>query len=258
VRRGFRLLSLTLVLLGLCAQSGLAKGHGGGCPPPSPPAVSAGSGICIIPVTTIISDTDSNGLTVDIGSDGQGPYLHNVAGVTSWLTSNGYNGIAYGDWQFGTLNSTTRTVGLGFNQNDAVQPGDPHAQSPFVAANPPYWGMNDYPAHIEVKCTLVHNDMLTMAAGSTFICPLVDKFQYSATMEYTLYPGFSFSGFAETTDAQVHCNTADSNGCNDWFIDPINLGDGVGRLIQNNTSKHGGTTDEGDFYMRFHIHVTRP
>jgi hypothetical protein len=257
MHRVFKFLSLVFILLGLCAQPGLAKGHGGGCPPPSPPAVSDGGGICIIPVTTIIGDTDSNGLTVDIGSDGQGPYPHNVAGVTSWLTSNGYNGIAYGDWQFSTVNSTTRTVGQGFAQGDAVQLGDPHAQNPFVAANPPYWGMFDYPGHIEVKCTLVNRNMLTMTAGSSFTCPLIDRIEYSSTAEYRLEPAFSFTGYPETTDVQVRCNTTDSNGCNDWFIDPINLGEAVGRLTGPPSCKRC-SGDDGDFYMRFHIHVTRP
>jgi hypothetical protein len=220
--------------------------------------VESGS-ICIIPVTTIISDTDSNGLTVDIGSDGQGPYLHNVDGVASWLTSNGYNHIAYGDWQFTSLTSPTRTVGLGFNQNDAIQPGDPHAQNPFVAANPPYWGIFTYPGHIEVKCSLVSNNMLTMAAGSSFTCPLVDKFQLP-TGDWSLNPAFSFTHFPEETDVQVHCNTADSNGCNDWFMDPINLGEAVGRLVGPPPAncKHCSNSDDGDFYMRFHIHITRP
>jgi len=215
-----------------------------------------GGGLCIIPVTTIISDTDSNGLTVDIGSDGQGAYLHNVAGVTSLLTSNGYNGVAYGDWQFSTLSSTTRTVGLGFDQNDAVQPGDPHAQNPFVPANPPYWGMFAYPGHIEVKCTLLNRNMLAMAAGSSFTCPLIDKSE-TASGEYRLEPAISFTGYPETTDVQVRCNTVDSNGCNDWFIDPINLGEAAGRLTGPASCKRC-SGDDGDFYMRFHIHITRP
>ncbi len=244
-RDWLKIFGAALLVVGASTRPGFA----GKCPAPSPPAVVLQGTICIIPVTTIISDTDSNGLTVDIGSDGQGPYLHNVAGVQSWLTSNGYNHIVYGDWQFWTENSTTRTVGLGFNLNDAVQPGDPHAQNPFVAANPPYWGTNTYPAHIEVKCSLVSHDMLTMAAGSTFTCPMVDRFDYPS-QNYGLQPAFSFTGYPETTDVQVHCNTRDSLGCNDWYIDPINLGEAVGRLV-------GGTND-GDFYMRFHIHITRP
>src|SRR5215831_9469378 len=95
-RQLLKLLGVGLVVMLASTRPSLA----GKCAPPSPPAVVLQGTICIIPVTTIISDTDSNGLTVDIGSDGQGPYIHNVAGVTSWLTSNGYNHIAYGDWQF--------------------------------------------------------------------------------------------------------------------------------------------------------------
>ena len=64
----------------------------------------------------------------------------------------------------------------------------------------------------------------------------------------------SFTGFPETTDAQVRCNTADAGGCNDWAIDPVDLGQAVGRL----TLRGDATTNYGDFYMRFHIPVTRP
>jgi hypothetical protein len=209
-----------------------------------------------ISVTTVVGDLDSSGLSVDMGSDGAAAYHDGVDGVTSWLTSNGYNGIAYGDWQFSSLASATRTVKLAFDINDAVVQGDPPYRIP---ANPPYWGTQAFPAKIEVKCTLVYNNMLTMAAGSQFRCPLVNRFETATYGDLGLQPGYSFTGWPETTDVQVRCNTADSGGCNDWFIDPINLGEAVGRLMQTITVGHQTQKiDEGDFYMRFHIHVTRP
>jgi hypothetical protein len=75
-----------------------------------------------------------------------------------------------------------------------------------------------------------------------------------------LHAGQSFTGFAETTDALVTCNTADSGGCNDWYIDPIVPGQAVGRLVGDWAGKGKGTglPNGGDFYMKFHIHVTRP
>ncbi|HEY6930134.1 MAG TPA: hypothetical protein VJA66_10695 [Thermoanaerobaculia bacterium] len=208
-----------------------------------------------IPVTTIISDADSNGLSVIIGSDGLGPYLNGVDGVTSVLSAAAYNGLGNGDWQFNKANSTIRVSNYTFNQADAVQPGDPHYQAP---ANPPYWGSQLHMSHMEVKCTAVFNSMLTMAAGTTFTCPLVTTFTQDSGTDYTLRPALSFTGLAEETDVQVHCNTADSGGCNDWFIDPINLGEAVGRLEKHTTVHKPVTTDEGDFYMRFHFHITRP
>jgi hypothetical protein len=222
------------------------------------PVASAGNphGSQNISVTTIIGDVDSNGIAADIASDGLGSYPDGVNGVTSWLAAAAYNGLSNGDWQFSTYNSTTRTANHSFDMDDAVQAGDPHYRIP---ANPPYWGTQLFPTHMEVKCTAVHNDMLTMTAGSTFTCPLITSFLWNSTDYYGLQPAFSFTGYPETTDVQVHCNTADSGGCNDWFIDPINLGEAVGRLLlHHNYTKHDIVTDDGDFYMRFHIHITRP
>jgi hypothetical protein len=223
-----------------------------------PPVASAGNphGNGDIAVTTILGDVDSNGLSVIIGSDGLGPYHNGVDGVTSVLAANAYNGLTNGDWQFNKAGSTIRVSNYTFDSADAVQPGDPHYQAP---ANPPYWGSQLHVSQMEVKCTLVHNDMLTMTAGSIFTCPMVTSFTWNSSTRYGLHPALSFTGFPETTDVQVHCNTADSGGCNDWFIDPINLGEAVGRLMQHVTVHNKDVAaDEGDFYMRFHFHITRP
>jgi hypothetical protein len=208
-----------------------------------------------IPVTTILGDVDSNGLSVIIGSDGKGPYYNGVDNVTSVLAAAAYNGLGNGDWQFNKGGSTIRVSNYTFNQADAVQPGDPHY---LEAANPPYWGSQLVESHMEVKCTFVNNSMLTMTAGTTFTCPMVTSFTWNSSTYYGLQPAFSFTHDAETTDVQVHCNTADSGGCNDWFIDPINLGEAVGRLVKHVTVHKDTATDEGDFYMRFHFHITRP
>jgi hypothetical protein len=240
-------LALGAFLLATVASA--AKPSGGGrCPTGSVPQPK--SGHCIIPVTTIITDLDSNGLQSTIASDGLGPYGHGVNGVTSWLTSNGYNGIAFGDWQFGVYDSPSRLVNESLLSEDAVQPGDPHYTAP---ASPPFgFGTQASKAHIEVKCTLVNRSMLTMPAGSSFTCPLPNRFNVNG-QDYALSPAQSFNHFPEVTDVQVRCNTANSTGCNDWFIDPIGLGQAVGRLVPTGT-----TINDGDFYMRFHIHVTRP
>ena len=217
--------------------------------------------ITTIPLTTNITDLDANGVAYDVQSDGLGAYIDNVNAVTTFLTSNGYNHIQYGDWQFDAYSSTVRTVKLSLDTDDAVQPGDPHYTAP---ANPPFWGSKLVIAHMEDKCTLINKNMLTMTAGTAFTCPFIIRFPATSRTDYRLYIAPSFTGYAETTDVQVSCNSADSSGCNDWFVDPIPVvnpdgttspGRAVGRLeLDTNRS----ITNDGDFYMTFHIHLTRP
>lgn len=237
-----------LLLFLIPAAMSAGKPSGGGKPTKCPAGGISTGRDCHIPVTTYISDLDANGLASTISSDGQGGYVNNVDAVASWLTDNGYNNVDW-DWQFGVFGSPARRVNESILSDDAVQPGDPHYTAP---ASPPFgFGTQTSEAHIEVKCTLVGVNMLTMTPGQTRTCPLVNRFKVSG-QDYWLSPSLSFTGYAETTDVQVRCNTANADGCNDWFIDPISLGQAVGRLAQ------GAEANYGDFYMRFHIHVTRP
>ena len=233
-------LLLSALLVVLQPKGSLAKGG----PPPSN-----------IPITTYFSNLDANGLPADIGSDGLGAYSDGAAGVTSFLTTNGYNGIVWGDWQFDSYGSATRGVNHSLDPDDTVQPGDPHYT---VTANPPFWGTQSLKSHIEVKCTLLHNNMLTMTAGSSSTCPLMNRFNTAGNIDYGLSLGYSFTDFPETTDARVVCNTADAGGCNDWFIDPIGPGPAVGRLTTAGKKPNSPPLNDGDFYMRFHVHLTRP
>ena len=99
-----------------------------------------------LPMTTTLLSADSAGTVADIQSDGQGSYFDGVGGVTSFLTTNGYNGIVWGDWQFGTLNSTTRKVSISFaNPVQVANGGTAIPHPPFTA--------KDVIAHIEDKCT---------------------------------------------------------------------------------------------------------
>lgn len=209
--------------------------------------------ITTIPLTTNITDADATGTAYDFQSDGLGAYLNNVNAVTSFLTSNGYNHIQYGDWQFGTLNSTTRLVSISFaNPAPLTIGGTP---------NPPF-GIKKVTAHIEDKCTQILNDMLTMSANQTFQCPLIVHFFDSNGAEYRIYMGPNWE--PETTFAQVTCTAVASDGCKDWYIDPIPgkdtsgnpiPGTAIGRLVY--FAKRGGG-NEGDYYFKFHIHLTRP
>jgi len=208
-------------------------------------------------VTTSIADVDPAGNAYTIASDGLGSYFNGVGNVMSILTCNGYNGIKNGDWQFNKpvankrgqrLNA--RNMGVSLNVSDAIQPGDPHYTAP---ANPPFWGTEIRYAYSEVKCTLLNQSMLTMTAGTAMTCPMIFSFSTATDTQYGLNPAHSFNNFPENTDVQVSCNVANSGGCTDWLIEPIGSLQAVARLVPNADS-----SNQGDFYMRFKIHVTRP
>jgi hypothetical protein len=247
-------IALVLTLLGFQPQSSLAG------PPGKPPKASD------IAVITTISDSDAEH-SYTVGSDGGGAYFDGVDNVISILTVNGYNGIPNGDWQFNKpvvkrkqrVNGRNMTISL--NAADAVQIGDPHYTAPAI---PPFWGTETVYAYAEVKCTFLNKSMLTMAANTTMTCPLlIDFFYGDPEVQYGLNPAHSFNNFPENTDAQITCESEDSGGCNAWSIDPYANPDpyggrdpveAVGRLVPHPDL----TVNDGDFYMRFHIRVTRP
>ena len=210
-----------------------------------------------LPITSTFLALDSNGFTADIQSDGLngGTYYNGVDGVTSFLTCNGYNHQAYGDWQFDTLNSTVRTVSLSFATPIPVSSGG------TATPNPPFT-LKSVIAHVEDKCTQLangsggFNNMLQMAASQTFQCPLIVHFFDSNGAEYRIYMGPNWE--PETTYVQVTCNSvaADNSGCNDWFLDPFPAGgQAIGRLVY---FAKRSTVNEGDYDFRFHFHLTRP
>src|SRR5215469_17971912 len=167
-----------------------------------------------IPVTTSLADVDATNTAYYVQSDGNGAYKNGVAGATSILVANGYNGIVDGDWRLDLSGSTSRTVRVSFEQPNAVQPGDPNYQAP---ANPPYWGTEYWGARMEDKCTQDSHDMLTMKPGDSFPCVMIIRLPGPNSGYYRLYMGKTW--YSETNDVQVSCNSADSGGCNDWFID---------------------------------------
>jgi hypothetical protein len=244
---------LLIVVTVACAQSELIPSS------PVVPTGADGTGAKSqrdVPVTTTIETVDGNGLPADLSSDGLGAYVHNVSGVKSILTANVYNGLTHGDWQFGTTGSTVRKVGHSFDSEDAVQPGDPRF---LVPADPPYWGTQSLEqVNLAVACTLLNRRMSTMTAGMSFTCPMHNRFIAADGNDYHHSPAASFSGFPDVTDVQVVCNSAGPSGCNDWFIEPIGLGQAVARLMRENTRPNRPRTHVGTFYMRFRIHVTRP
>lgn len=215
-----------------------------------------------VPVTTYLSDFNAAGVPYYVFSDGGGAYQNGVSGVGSYLNQNGYNGIPWGDWRLDLLNSTSRQVAVTLSTANAVQPGDPGYTAP---ANPPYWGTKYLYMHLENKCTLNKLDMLTMKPGDKFNCITIFRFPTPpGSKPNSAYYKFDMGNFSgtepEAQEVQVSCNAADTGGCNDWFIDPIPVvnADGSASPGQTRARLNYGSVDEGDFYLTFHIHVTRP
>ena len=133
-----------------------------------------------LPITTILDGNDPSGAVADLQSDSLGPYHDGVDAVTSFLTTNGYNGIVWGDWQFGTLNSTTRKVSVGFSDPIPVVNGG------SATPNPPFTAKTVI-AHIEDKCTMISYSLIKMTAGQSFPCPAIVHFYDSNAYEYRIY-----------------------------------------------------------------------
>lgn len=213
-----------------------------------------------LPVTTYLADYDASNVPYYLQSDGGGAYQNGVAGTISILVANGYNGIVWGDWRLDLLSSnSSRTVAITFATANAVQPGDPGYQAP---AKPPYWGTQFFAVRMENKCTFDHRDMLTMKAGDSFPCQMNIRLPNDSSGGYYNL-GMNPALMAETNNVHVSCNSADSGGCKDWFIDPIPVVNADGTTSPGRTRARLGyisrkNTDDGDFYLTFHIHVTRP
>src|SRR6266513_3281330 len=143
-------------------------------------AFAKGPQLSNLPITTDLLSVDASGVATDLQSDAQGPYHDGVAAVTSFLTTNGYTGIVWGDWQFGTLNSATRKVSISFANPIQLASGG------TAIPNPPFTTKNVI-AHIEDKCTQISYSMIRMSAGQTFLCPVIVHFFDSNGNEYRIY-----------------------------------------------------------------------
>jgi hypothetical protein len=229
-----------------------------------------------VSVTTYLSDTDASGAAYYIQSDGQtgpvngviGEYDNGYQRVASYLNANTYNNLPPGDWTLDLLNSSLRTMRLTLTSLNEIQPGQPGYTVP---PNPPFLGTDSLVSRFAEYCTAIGLDIGTMTAvNQTIQCPAIFRFNWNSSTYYRVYMTGSWSTFyaPETTYVQIQCNALGTNGyCNDWYIDPIPIsnGDGtfspgqaIGRLVAITTRGTGTATNEGDFYMTFHVHVTRP
>jgi hypothetical protein len=218
-----------------------------------------------LPVTTSLSDYNAAGVQYLVYSDGGGAYENGVTGVESYLVANGINQITWGDWRLDLSNSTSRQVAVTFSTANAVQSGQPGYTAP---ANPPYWGTKWAFMHLENQCTFADHDMYTMTPGQTFTCDFLFRFPASSHSPFYRLDMAPHT-WPETQQAQVQCNSVSGTDgkCNDWFIDPVPVtnpdgstspGQTLARLVTVTGPGNTSYTNEGDFYLTFHIHVTRP
>ena len=229
-----------------------------------------------VPVTTYLSDYNAVNILYYIQSNGQPGPVHGVTGeydngyqnVTSFLNANTYNNQPPGDWTLDLLSSPSRTMRLTLSSLNEIQPGQPGYTVP---PNPPFLGTDSLVSRFAEYCTAIGLDIGTMnAVNQTMQCPAIFRFNWNSSTYYRVYMTGSWGQFSapETTYVQIQCNSLGANGyCNDWYIDPIPVsnGDGtfspgqaIGRLVAITTRGTATYTNVGDFYMTFHVHVTRP
>ena len=217
-----------------------------------------------LPITNYLADYDASNAPYYVQSDGFGAYLNGTNGVGSYLVANGYNNITWGDWRLDLFYSPLRKVALTFSSANAVQPGDPGYTAP---ASPPFWGTQYLAMHLENKCSEDNLDMLTMKPGDTFTCNTIFRLPSTTKTFYSLQMGTydSFNPESETQRVRVSCNSSGGDGnCQDWFLDPIPVVNPDGSTSPGKTRarlNYGSGapfTNKGDFYLTFHVHVTRP
>ena len=221
-------------------------------------AIAAGKPPQDKPVTHNIADYDPNFASYTIQSDGLGPYTHTFrtskgksTGTTSVLMTNVCGGLTYGDRLLDQSNDNSRTVKITFDSTNSIQPGDPNYLLP-----PQFFGTFDGTVRNMNKCTCgTGQNMYTMAAETKIYCPMHFVLH---SENYRLDMGTA--GEPETEFVQITCNATDAAGCKDWSIDPIsdpedttNPGRTRARLVNLSNGQN-----LGNYYMTFHLHVTRP
>jgi hypothetical protein len=210
-----------------------------------------------IPITQQIFDTDGSN-PYYIQSDGLGDYTHTLVvgkrsstGSTSVLMENVCGGLTNGDRLLDQVSDSVRKVKVTLDDTNSIKPGDPNYLVPAV-----FSGTITSSARFMNKCTCGAGvSMYAMPANTQIYCPMhVRMYQ----VNYRLDMGAA--GETETEFVKIFCNAADSSGCKDWSIDPIsnpvdttNPGKTRARLVDLGT---GQTL--GNYYVTFHVHVTRP
>jgi hypothetical protein len=209
---------------------------------------------CGTNVTSIVSDTDSNGLALQLQSDGLGPYVTETIKPNKNFVNSAIQGSC--NYLLNMSSSQTRTVKLSLkyvgSTGATLPPGWPTDGSPVNVA-----------ARIESSCNLNANNggisYGTMTyAGQTLQCPLSVSFYVNGTPYGTRMNPMDYAG---TTWAQVACAGAASNLCNSWAVTPnptiTNPSSGqvagIGELIQTTSLGYETGTPMGLFYISFTI-----
>lgn len=212
-----------------------------------------------VPVTSTITDS-INGISMQIQSDGAGPYTN-----TKYVESIVQGSAA--DWELDTNYSTfsTRSVWLDFTK--PVSGSGPNGQDPIAPFNS---GLAK--VRFISKCHLYNVSMFTIPLGTTVNCPLATGFNYGG-IQYRLHmnPLTGVDVNPETDYVNITCNAVNSAlQCINWTIEPnaskggcasidCSVKQNVARLSKMVTTK-GKTTpvNQGNFYISFRIDLTNP
>ena len=79
---------------------------------------------------------------------------------------------------------------------------------------------------------MISYSMIRMSAGQTFPCPAIVHFFNTNGDEFRIYfaPNWTQPPTPETTFVEVTCNAVASDGCNDWYVDPVPAGSDAGAI----------------------------
>lgn len=240
-----KIFAICVLFLSLAVTGAMAAGK-----PPSP---------VDIPISQEISDSDNNSVPYYIQSDGLGIYLHTfvkikgqTTGTNSVLMENVCGGLYNGDRLLETTFDSVRKMKVTLDQTNAIQPGDPNYIVPAQ-----FFGTINSSVRFMNTCTCGAGlSMYAMPANTQIYCPMHIRMN---SLNYRLE--MAAPGDTETEFVKIYCNAADSSGCKDWDIDPIsdphdttNPGKTRARLVDLNNNN----ANLGDYYVTFHLHVTRP
>jgi len=248
--------AICILCLTLVVGTALAGKPGGGAKPQG------------LVITQTIDDFDNNSVPYSIQSDGTGDYIDGLAGGISGdasvLMSGVCNGLTYGDRLLDLQMAQARKVRITLENSNALQVGD---TGYVVAANP--IGTVSNSVRMLNTCTCGSNlSMYEMGPGSKIYCDMHLRLSPMDNTSNYYRLDMGTPGEEETEEVQISCNASGSDGkCSDWDINPIsdpdystaNPGLTRARLVLAKTERGKTTlTNQGAFYMRFHIHVTRP
>lgn len=202
---------------------------------------------CSYNVTSVLYDTDSNGVPYQYQSDGLGPYTTYNKG------NNSVSSIIQKScsWDLDTTNSSTRGIVLTLAYPDSS--GSP---PPFVGPQAIHGVF-----HTECLSNSANNNVNfgTMTfLGQILACPMHFVFAYNGVtynlaLAPTIWPGTSYM--------QVTCNGASGGQCNQWTVQPdpntsfinpaTNQLSGIAELFLPSSSGSGTGTPVGEFYVSF-------